>query len=65
VLVNSGFPHTQKNSFKNYAQFGHIFLQMFASPVLGQNTVKNISSKGYQIISLSEAPTSHADPDHT
>jgi hypothetical protein len=55
---------THKNSFTNYPVFGHILLQMFASLVLGQNTVRNISSKGHQIVSLSEVPTSHTGPDH-
>jgi hypothetical protein len=51
VLVNSGF-HTRKNVSEIYPKLWHASAKMFASPVLGRKSLKNIGLKGRQIISL-------------
>jgi len=45
VLVNSDFPHMRKFP-ENYLHFGCASSKMFASPVLGQKSSKNIGLKG-------------------
>jgi hypothetical protein len=68
-LVNSGF-YMQKNLSESNLKFGHT-LSRFASPVLGQKSLKNIGFKGGtkllaylgdQIINLPMVLTSWAGP---
>jgi hypothetical protein len=53
---NSSF-HKQKNFLENYPQIGASALRIFASPLLGRKSLKNIGLKGRQIINVPRAPT--------
>ena len=54
--VNSDL-HTRMNFSKNDPQFGHTISKIFAKPVLGRQSLKNVGFKKQQIISLPGAPT--------
>jgi len=56
MLINSGF-HTRNNLSENIPQFGHAPSELFASPVLGRKSLKNVGLKGRRIINLPGAPT--------
>ena len=56
MLINSGF-HTRNNLPENIPQFGHAPSELFASPLLGRKSLKNIGLKGRRIINLPGAPT--------
>ena len=56
MLINSGF-HTRNNLSENIPQFGHAPSELFASPLLGRKSLKNIGLKGRRIINLPGAPT--------
>jgi len=46
-----------KNFSKNYLLHGHALMEMFTSPVLGPESLKDISLRWYLIISQPVAPT--------
>ena len=55
VLINSGF-HTRNNLSENIPQFGQAPSELFASPILGRKSLKNIGWKGRQIMNLLGRP---------
>ena len=49
--------HARKNFSENYPKLGTHALKIFASPVLGRNSLKNISLKRRQIVRLPKVAT--------
>jgi hypothetical protein len=65
ALVNSHFD-TRNHFFENYQQFGKAPLKIFAIPILGRESVKNIGFKKLRIISLARGTQIfRADPELT
>jgi len=56
MLINSGF-HTRNKLAENIQQFVNAPSALFASPILGRKSLKNIDLKGRRIINLPGAST--------
>jgi hypothetical protein len=55
VLINSDF-HTRNNLSENIPQYGRAPSELFASPIFGRKSLKNVSLKGRRIINLPGSP---------